>query len=185
MKKVALLFAMLITSFAGINSFAQGRIMTRSAEITFYSKAPLEDIEATNKAAISVIEKTTGQVEFSVLMKGFTFEKALMQEHFNENYVESDDFPKATFKGTIANISKVNFSKDGRYPISINGSLTLHGVTKDVKSEGVITVQKGVIEGSSELTIVLEDYNIKIPALVKDKISKTVRIAIKAPYSNL
>ena len=96
MKKVCLIALGIISVFI---CNAQNRLMTKSATISFYSKAPMENIEATNKLGVSVIDKTTGQLEFSVLLKGFSFEKALMQEHFNENYVDSDLFPKAGFKG--------------------------------------------------------------------------------------
>jgi hypothetical protein len=86
---------------------AQEKLFTKTGKISFFSKTPMEDIEAHNKATISVLDKTSGQLEFSVLMKGFEFEKALMQEHFNENYVESDKFPKANFKGRLADIGKL------------------------------------------------------------------------------
>src|SRR5882762_5343542 len=106
MKKVLLLAAGLVI---GALAFSQDRVFTRKGQISFYSKAPLEDIEAHNKAAVRVLDKTTGQLEFSVLMKGFEFEKALQQEHFNEDYVESDKYPKAVFKGKLADVSKVKF----------------------------------------------------------------------------
>src|SRR5215813_6889960 len=96
-------------------AFAQDRLLTRNGSISFYSKTPLEDIEANTQTALSVLDKKTGQIEFAVLIKSFTFEKALMQEHFNENYLESDKFPKSTFKGQVDDLSKVSFDKDGMY----------------------------------------------------------------------
>jgi len=182
MKKGMLLAIGLIT---GVIAFSQDRIFTRKAEISFYSKAPLEDIEAHNKAAVSVLDKGTGQVEFSVLMKGFEFAKALMQEHFNENYVESDKYPKATFKGKITDMSKVKFGTEGSYTVPVSGQLTLHNVTKDVNAGATITIKSGAVSGHTELTITLEDYNIKIPAVVKDKISKTVKVVVNSNYENM
>src|SRR5437016_4448488 len=99
---------------------------TKSGRINFYSKAPLEDIEASNKTADCVLNISTGSIMFSVLIKGFEFQKALMQEHFNENYMESNKFPRATFKGTIVNLSEIDLSKPGNYPVRVKGQLTMH-----------------------------------------------------------
>ncbi len=180
MKKVLFVLILFIT----ISAQAQSRLVSRSATIRFFSKAPMENIEAVNSNGISVIDKTTGQLEFSVLMKGFSFEKALMQEHFNENYVESDQFPKAVFKGKIENLQTVDFSKEGLYNTSVSGTLQFHGVTKPVATKVTLTVKNGVVTGETNFDILLEDYGIKIPALVKDKIAKNVRITVKAPYQN-
>jgi len=179
MKQLIITAGVLLISVA---AFSQDRIFTRAGKIAFYSKTPLEDIEAHNNAAISVLDKTTGQMEFSVLMKGFEFAKALMQEHFNEKYVESDKYPKATFKGKINDISKVNFGKDGKYPVSISGKLTLHGETKDVNTNGTITVQGGSISGNSEFTVAVADYKISIPGLMAEKIAKTVKVTVNCNY---
>ncbi len=168
----------------GLGAFSQ-RVFTRKGEISFYSKAPLEDIEAHNHAAVSVLDESTGQVEFSVLMKGFEFEKALQQEHFNEDYVESDKFPKATFKGKAADISKVKFTADGSYTVPVTGQLTLHGETKEVSTNATITVKGGVISGHAEFTILLDEYKIKIQAVVKDKISNRVKIVVNCNYENM
>lgn len=177
-----LLAAVLMTA---MTAFSQDRIFTRHGEISFYSKAPLENIEAHNRAAVSVIDKTTGQIEFSVLMKGFEFAKALQQEHFNENYVESDKYPKATFKGKLADVGKVKFTTDGSYTVPVSGQLTIHGETKDVTANATITVKGGAVSGHTEFTISLDDYKISIPALVKDKIAKSVKIVVDANYENM
>jgi polyisoprenoid-binding protein YceI len=111
-------------------------------------------------------------------MKAFTFEQALMQEHFNENYVESDKYPDAIFKGTITNISSVSYDKDGSYPVSVKGKMTMHNVTKDVEAAGKITVNKGKVSASSGFSVQLADYNIKIPALAAGKLDKTAKITV-------
>ncbi len=180
MKKVLIVLTLFIT----LSAQAQSRLVCRSATIRFFSKAPMENIEAVNSNGISVIDKTTGQLEFSVLMKGFSFEKALMQEHFNENYVESDQFPKAIFKGKLDNFQSINIAKDGLYTTTVTGTMQLHGITKPITTKVSLTVKNQLITGESNFEIVLEDYGIKIPSLVKDKISKTVLITIKAPYQN-
>jgi len=139
----------------------------------------------TPSPAGAAIDKGTGQIEFSVLMKGFEFAKALQQEHFNENYVESDKYPKATFKGKLADVSKVKFSTDGSYTVPVSGQLTIHGETKDISTNATITVKGGAVSGHTEFTISLDDYKISIPALVKDKIAKSVKIVVNCNYENM
>ena len=115
-------------------------------------------------------------------MKGFEFEKALMQEHFNENYVESDKFPKAVFKGAISNIGSVNFAASGKYPVTVSGQLTIHGITKPVSTMGTLVLQNNEVSANAEFNILLDDYKISIPGLMKDKISKTVKISAALKY---
>src|SRR5688572_18821627 len=144
MKKILQPTILLLVLVIGNTAFAQ-KYFTKSGSVNFFSKTPMENIDATNKKATCVIDSKTGQIEIALLMKAFEFEKALMQEHFNENYVESDKYPKATFKGNITNIASVNFTKDGSYPVDITGKLTMHGVTKDMKTKGSIIVKNGKI----------------------------------------
>jgi polyisoprenoid-binding protein YceI len=161
---------------------AQDRLLTRNGSISFYSKAPLEDIEANTQTAVSVLDKKTGQIEFSVLVKSFTFEKALMQEHFNEDYLESDKFPKSTFKGHIEDLNKVSFDKDGKYTVSVTGELTVHGESRRLTTLASFTILKGVALADAQFDIALSDYKITIPSLAKDKVSKTVKIALHLEY---
>lgn len=157
---------------------AQDRYFTKTGKIDFYSKATLEDIQAKNNTVTAVLDTKTGAVQFSVPMKGFEFEKKLMQEHFNENYVESGKYPNATFKGTLANNSAVNYAKDGTYNVTVKGKLTLHGVTKDVEAPGTVKVAGGKIAAASTFNVQLSDYNISIPAVVKEKISNSIKINV-------
>ncbi len=172
------LIAILALVMTASVSFAQGRFYTKTGKIDFFSKASLEDIEAKNKTVTAVIDSKTGAIQFAVQMKGFEFEKKLMQEHFNENYVESDKFPKAEFKGTITNNSEIDYTKDGSYTAKVKGKLTLHGVTKDVETTGTIKVDDGKLDSKSSFNIQLSDYDIKIPSVVKDKISNSIRISV-------
>jgi len=162
---------------------AQDRLITRNGAISFYSKTSLENIEAHTQTAASVLDKKTGRVEFSVLIKSFAFEKALMQEHFNENYLESDKFPKSIFKGSIDDFSKIDFSQEGKYTVTVTGQLTLHGETKTVTTPATFTVQKESVSAVAGFPIELSDYKISIPALVKDNISKTIKINVNLKYS--
>lgn len=157
---------------------AQDRYFTKTGKIDFFSKAPLEDIEAKNKTVTAVLDTKTGAIQFEVQMKGFEFEKKLMQEHFNENYVESGKFPKASFKGNVANNAAVNYAKDGTYNVAVKGKMTIHGVTKDVEAPGTIKVNGGKIDATSTFNIQLSDYNISIPSVVKDKISNNIKITV-------
>ncbi len=154
------------------------KYFTKTGKVSFFSVAPMENIEAINRKAACVLNTQTGQLEFAILMKAFEFEKALMQEHFNENYVESDKYPKSTFKGKIENLSYINFTKDFTYSAIISGDLTIHGVTKNVKTKGTFTVSNGKIKGNATFTILLSDYNISIPSAVKEKISNEVKITV-------
>src|SRR5687768_1772756 len=105
---------LVLTLMIAINvSYAQERFFTKSGKVSFYSKAPLEDIEAHNKSVTAVLDTKTGNLQFALQMKGFEFEKALMEEHFNESYVESDKYPRADFKGQVLNNAAINYAKNG------------------------------------------------------------------------
>jgi hypothetical protein len=175
----ALACSLLLISGSSDITMAQSKYFTREGKIEFLSKAPLEDIHSVNKKVTAILDTETGQMEFSVLMKAFEFEKALMMEHFNENYVESDKFPKSVFKGKIDNVSEVKWKQDGTYPVKVSGSMTIHGVTKEVSYPGTIMIKNGKINGNAEIDITLKDYNISIPRVVKDNISETVKVTIE------
>ncbi len=169
----------------GTMAFGQ-KYFTKTGKIHFLSNTPIEKIEATNSSATSVIDGATGNMEFAVLVKGFLFDKALMQEHFNENYMESTKFPKATFKGKIDNFSTVNLKKDGAYDVQISGNLTLHGVAQAVASKGKVTVKDGAISnGTCSFSVKCEDYQISIPGAVKEKIAKNIAIEVNADYQKM
>ena len=172
------LIIMLVLVLAASVSSAQGKYLTKTGKITFFSKAPMEDIEAKNKTVTAVIDAKTGAVQYAVQMKGFEFQKQMMQQHFNEKYVESDKFPKAEFKGIITNNSEIDYTKNGSYPAKVKGKLTIHGVTKDVETTGTVKVNDGKLDTNTSFDILLSDYDIKIPAIVKDKISNTIKITV-------
>ena len=138
-KKTILLFnifLLLLSAFA----MSQDKYFTKSGRISFFSTAPMENIEAHHRSVSAVLDKN-GNIQFSLLMKGFEFKKALMQEHFNKKYVESDQFPKAEFKGQIINNSEINYATDGNYPARVKGKLTLHGQTREIETNGFIKVK--------------------------------------------
>ena len=168
----ALLFA-----FAATTVHAQEKFYTKTGKIFFKcTKSPLEKIEATNKSGTCVLDTKTGNLQFAIMMKGFEFERALMQEHFNENYIESDKYPKSDFKGVIVNSSDINFKKNGTYDAKAKGKLTIHGVTKDIEAEGKIVVSETKIALSSVINVSLPDYNIKNDKV--NNISNNIKVTI-------
>jgi YceI-like domain len=177
MKKMNRLAAIALLLLTAGNLNAQ-KYFTKTGKISFFSKTSMENIEAHNKSVTCVVDTKSGAVAFSVLMKGFEFEKALMQDHFNENYVESSKYPKAEFKGTITNNSDVNYTQDGVYTTKVKGKMTLHGVTKDVETTGKITVKGGKVIATSDFVLLLSDYKITIPSVVKDNISNSIKIMV-------
>ena len=125
-----------------------------------------------------MLDEATGNLEMAVLIKGFSFERALMQEHFNENYLESSKFPKASFKGKLDKVSDVNFTKDGTYIASASGDLTIHGVTQKVSTPVTITVKGGAVSAAAKFALTLKDYGIEIPSLVADKVGKQANLSV-------
>jgi hypothetical protein len=150
--------------------------MTRNGYIGFFSVTPLEDIKAENQQVYAVIDAAKKNLAFTCLVKGFLFRKELMQEHFNENYVESDKYPKANFIGAYT--GDVNVAKDGTYPVQIKGQLTFHGVTQTIDVPGKIEVKGNKLNGTSDFKLTPGDFNITIPALVREKIARQIDVHV-------
>jgi len=180
--KLNKLFAGILILAGAFQVNAQDMHQTRTAKIQFFSKTSVENIDAVNKEATSFLNTKTGDVVFAALIKSFRFEKALMEEHFNENYMESTKFPKSDFKGKISNLADVDFSKDGMYKAKVTGNLTMHGLTQPATADAIITVKGGKISASSKFKVKLNDYKIERPAVVADKISDTIEISVDAAY---
>src|SRR6201995_1450534 len=142
----------------------------RAGFVGFYSKTALEDIKAENNQVYAIIDAGKQNIAFQLLLKGFVFPKELMQEHFNENYVESDKYPKATFSGAYS--GDITLTKDGVYKVTVKGNLTLHNVTKAIEIPATIEVKNGHLLGVADFKLKPEDFNISIPSLVRDKIDK-------------
>jgi polyisoprenoid-binding protein YceI len=174
MKIYLLIFGFVLTGCT--NGYSQ-LYMTRTGYIGFYSKAPLEDIKADNNQVYAVVDVEKKNLAFTLLMKGFLFAKELQQEHFNENYVESDKFPKATFSGSFS--GEITPGKDGVYNIHVKGNLMIHGVTKEVEIPATLELKDKRLLGNGTLVIRPEDYQITIPSIVRDKIAKEVTITIR------
>ena len=163
-------------------AFAQKHI-SKTGHVWFYSYTAMEVIEAHNHQVVSILDISTGDIIFNLLVKSFEFKVTLMQEHFNENYIESTKFPKSTFKGKITNLDKIDFKKDGTYQADVNGDLTIHGVTKNITTSGTIEIAGGAIIAKAKFKIVPKDYGIQIPQLVENKIAKEMDITVDIPYA--
>ncbi len=156
-------------------------ITTNKAQVSFFSKTPLEDIEAKSVVGNSVIDVKTGKIIFRVSNRSFNFPKKLMQEHFNENYMESEKFPVSEFKGTLS--SPINLEKDGLTKMDVDGTLNVHGVTKPCKAKVDILVSKGTVSATSTFKIVIADHKIEIPTLVFKNIAENIDVKIQATYT--
>jgi polyisoprenoid-binding protein YceI len=173
----------LIAFFSLLKLQAQENYMTRNGQISFFSSTPLEDIKAVNNEVASVINKKTGSVQFIVLIKSFQFRKAAMQDHFNgKDYMDSDRYPKAELKGTITNISTVDFTKDGTYPVTVDGTLSMHGISNKIKVPGNIIVKGSSISTTAVFTIKLVDYKISVPTIVSKKVAEKVEVTVNCNY---
>ncbi len=159
-----------------------GRYMTKNGKVSFFSHTPVEDIKGDNNKVSSVLDSKSGKIVIELLVKSFAFKKALMEEHFNENYMESTKFPKSKFDGKIDNISAINFSKDGTYTSGVSGNLTIKDKSNAIKTTGTFTVKGGKLNGKAVFKINPTDYNIVIPAVVKDKIAKDIEITADLDY---
>lgn len=173
--KIALLLLLLVVNFA----FSQ-KMITRSGVIKFEATMPgIEEIAATNTTASCIFDKNTSDFVTLALVKAFRFKVPLMEEHFNENYIESDQFPKSTFKGKVLNFDNSKLVQGKASNFDIEGDLTLHGVTKKIKSKVNITPIGDKLSITSNFSVKLEDYAIKVPSLVKGKIAESAKINLK------
>jgi len=183
MSKIKIILLLLFIGI-GQSIFAQ-KYFTRSGNIAFFSEAPLEKIEAKNQKASSVLDASSGKMEFAVLIKAFQFDKALMQEHFNENYMESSKYPKAKFKGQIQNMDDINFLQDGKYTAQVKGDLTIHGETKEVEIPAQFTLDQGALQAFAQFEVSVADYGIEIPKVVRENIAKSILITVDVNYELL
>ena len=172
------LFTLALTQHSG------GVYKTNTGNISFFSHTPVEDIAAENHKVKTAFSSANGKLQFSVLIKDFEFEKALMQEHFNENYMESTKYPKATFNGIIENINTIKTTTQGIYAAKVSGKLTMKNVTKQVSTTATFTVKKDIVNAKAVFNVNPADYNVKIPKTVINKISDNIKISIDADYAH-
>ena len=160
------------------STVAQHIYTSRNATISFYSYAPIEDIKAKSETGVAAIDINSRSVYFKVPIRSFKFRKSMMEEHFNEKYLESDKYPKAEFKGKI--VEDIDLSKEGSYPVTVQGDLDIHNVTKKYTTRATLEVAGGKISASSTFNVRLVDHRITIPTLVTRNIAETLEIKVKA-----
>ena len=173
-KSIGLLVAVLLCLVLGAEA---QMVFTRTGMAHFYSKATLEDIEAVNKKVQCAFNPGSGQVSVKIPIADFVFDKKLMQEHFNENYLESEKYPNAGLEGKIAEV--LDQEKDGVSKVQMKGILDLHGVKKEYNIPAEVTVKNGMATNArAKFTVKLADHEIKIPTLVMQKIAEEIAIDI-------
>lgn len=163
---------------------ANAQVFKSSAsKISFFSDAPLEDIYAESVKSTAVID--AAKKELAVLMKPntFVFKNPMMQEHFNEDYLETQKFPKATFSGKI--LGEFDVTKDGVYDVTVDGKLTLHGVEKARQIKGQIKVVNGKVSLHAKFAISVADHNVKIPSIHIKNIAEIVEVTVDADFKAL
>ena len=158
------------------------KLICKEGYVWFYSHTPFEDIEAHNHQTAAILDSSSGELVFSLLVKSFEFKKKLMEEHFNENYMESDIYPKAGFKGMINNFDQIDIETEGKHEVTVSGDLTIHGVTKTITVDGILEVKESTIQAKSDFIVKTSDYNISIPKLVKNKIAKEIEVHVDVEF---
>lgn len=151
---------------------------TSAGHIYFMSEAPLEKIEAHNHQVAAIFDAGSRALAYKVIMKSFEFEKAAMEDHFNRNYLHSDTYPNATFEGSLTEGSVIDLRKDGEYPVEVEGKLSIHGVSKEIRAKGVFVVLGKSIRTKSVFRILLSDYKVRIPSNYINNISKEIEINV-------
>jgi hypothetical protein len=180
MKKNLFLFLCCLTlSFEG---FTQHLYSLKKSNIHFYAGTPMEDIDADNTKTNSFLDLKAGDILISIPNNGFKFKSALMEEHFNENYMESEKFPKSEFKGKILEIEKYDFSKTDSYKVKIEGTLTVHGVSKKRTLEVTIYREGAALIGTTKFIISLADHNIQRPQILWEKLSENIEVTANFEY---
>jgi polyisoprenoid-binding protein YceI len=179
-----IIITLLITYASSSTMFAQSpKFFTRNGVVSFTSDAPIEKIEAVNKQVNCILNTQTSDIAFKIVVKSFDFEKQAMADHFNNDYLHSDKFPNATFDGKIT--TPIDYTKNGKYTVTVEGKLTIHGVTNNVKQTGTIEIKDGKITAKSKFSVKLSDYKVIVPTDYVAKISNIVNIDINAvmtPY---
>lgn len=176
MKTKIILLLLIPTLF--LTAFAPEKLVTKNGHVWFYSRAPLEDIEAHSRQAAAVINTQKGTIAVAIPIMSFEFKKTLMQEHFNENYMESAKYPTAKFTGAVNNLSEIDLKKNGIYKTTVEGDLTIRNVTRQIKADGTVEVKDGKFNVKSKFNIDLKDYNITVEKRLANNIAPTIEINI-------
>lgn len=178
MKKITLLLSIV---FLGLFAHAQDVFQSKTMNVSFFSNTSMEDIDAKTSNATSVISTAKNDILFMIQVKSFSFKSSLMQEHFNENYMESDKFPDAKFIGKIN--ENIDWKKDGTYNVTVTGKLNMHGVDKDRTIPGTVTIKGATVAVNSQFDVLCKDHNIKIPSVLSEKVAELVNVKVSGNYN--
>lgn len=176
MKKIIITALTILSLNTAFSQIYKGK--EDATTVSFFSKNTMEDIDAVNKKATFVMNTSTGDIQAAITMTFFKFKSPLMEEHFNENYVESEKYPTSVFKGKVA--EKIDLTKDGVYKVNVTGKLTLHGVTKDVTIPGTLTKKGNEIIIDAKFKVKLADYQIKVPSLYVQTIAEEIDVTVNS-----
>ncbi|MFM2225069.1 MAG: hypothetical protein RJA07_1271 [Bacteroidota bacterium] len=178
MKNIIITLSLILA--ASIGTKAQDIFTTNTASLSFFSATSMENIDAVSKVALAAVNIKTGKVFFKVKNISFHFKSSLMEEHFNENYMESEKFTHSIFNGEIVDIKNYDLTKDGAYDVMVQGKMNIHGVEKEYKTKGTITIKAGKVKIDAAFKVKMEDHNIKIPSVVGANIAESVDIKVDA-----
>jgi polyisoprenoid-binding protein YceI len=174
MKKI-----LFLALFSSLTYAAQAQVYTgKTINVEFYSHTPVEDIKAKTPVMTSVVDFKTNSFAFKIPVKTFDFPNDLMEEHFNENYLESAKYPNATFTGKMASSDKIDLSKDGTHNVIAEGVLEVHGVKQDRKLPATLTVKDGKVKIDCKFNIHLSDHKIEVPSIVVSKLSEDIAVTV-------
>jgi polyisoprenoid-binding protein YceI len=174
MKKI-----LFLAMFSSLACVAQAQVYTgKTVNVEFYSHTPVEDIKAKTPVMTSVIDFSNNSFAFKIPVKTFDFPNDLMEEHFNENYLESDKYPNATFNGKMTSATKIDITKDGTQTVMAEGKLTIHGVAQDRKIPATLTVKDGKIKIDAKFNVHLTDHKVEVPTIVMSKIAEDIAITV-------
>jgi polyisoprenoid-binding protein YceI len=180
MKKLVALIA--FVAAGTVSAFAQD-YLTRNGKVSFHSSTPIEDIEAVNNEVVSTLNSKTGEFDFRVAILGFKFDIKDMQDHFNtEDYMDSKNFPRASFKGKVTDLSSIDFTKNGTYNVTVSGSMTIKDVTKQVSAPGTITVKDGKVTAKSSFGVNRKEFNVMGKSFVQKKIAENIKVTVDCTY---
>ncbi len=180
MKKSLTVLALMIFAFTAKSQLYRAE----TCEVSFFSKTSMEDIDAMNRIEKPLLDSKSGTIAFKIHNTSFKFKSALMEEHFNENYMESDKYPESTFQGKIN--EKVDYCKNGEYDVTVTGKMNMHGVTKDETYKGKLSVKDGKVIIHCKFIVKLKDYKIKVPTVVAYNVAEEIEVTINttmAPFS--
>lgn len=180
------LFLVSVSFFLSLSLSAQPLFFSDTGEISFFSSAPFEDIDATSEEATGFLNLETGELRFRMPIKSFEFPNSLMQKHFNTQYMESDTYPNADFKGQITDTTQLNQLSTSPTEVPVSGQLTIRDITKTYEMTATLVREGEGYRGTTSFVVPLEAHDVKIPKLMFKAIAEEIEVKVNVhfmPYS--